>query len=78
MTTTQAPTVATAMHDLAYLTASDSKVRLGYTTSNGRSDKTDPMTAADATLYLEAMVTTLESFGVGFLSLTVYRWEGGL
>lgn len=59
---------------LARLVKSDSKVRIGFTASNGGSDKSDPMPAADAVQYVTAMSNTFESLGMS-VRFTVFRWD---
>lgn len=63
--------------NLNLLAASGDKVRIGYTVSNGKSDKTwEPMPAADAIEYLNSMAAVFDLTGLEFTSVYVDRWEG--
>ena len=61
--------------DLQRLIASGDSVRIGFTTTAGKTTKTDSMTAADAVLYIDATIDVLSVFGVGIASLIVWRQD---
>jgi len=67
--------IARVTEDLRHLNTSGDRVRIGYTTTTGKTVKIDSMTAADAVLYIDATIDVLSTFDIGLASLIIWRQD---
>lgn len=64
-----------ALHDLALLSRSGDRVWIGYEITGCATDKSQPMSASDAEIFVRAMEMTSENVGRGPVRFSVWRVE---